>query len=323
MTVVSKDASGRIIAYSKGGDVKMLPNFLRGTTGIVGQDQKELLMITQSHVDEYACSGSRVLVAAFKKLNEPEFKCFFKRYKEAASSITRRQELIEEAFLQIENNMRLIGCTAVEDKIQDGVKEAIHDFKTARIKVMMLTGDKKETAVTIAQLSGIIEREKLVWIEPPGDIPLKDQYLQIIKDIKSNSSKSALVINGDMLEQSITYHTSEFKQVFNEVVSIICNRAAPAQKALIVRWVRENFSGVSLAIGDGANDVSMIQSSNVGVGIMGKEGTQAALASDFIIYRFNFLKKLLFVHGRYNYLRTSKVVLICIYKNLACILPLC
>jgi len=83
------------------------------------------------------------------------------------------------------------------------------------------------------------------------------------------------------------------------------------------------YSGVCLAIGDGANDVSMILSSNVGIGLMGKEGTQAALAADFIIYRFCFLKKLLFIHGRYSYLRTSKVVLICIYKNLACILPLC
>jgi len=85
----------------------------------------------------------------------------------------------------------------------------------------------------------------------------------------------------------------------------------------------ETYSGVCLAIGDGANDVSMIQASNVGIGIMGREGSQAALASDFIIYRFSFLKILLFIHGRYNYLRTSKVVLICIYKNLACILPLC
>jgi len=67
----------------------------------------------------------------------------------------------------------------------------------------------------------------------------------------------------------------------------------------------------------------MILSSNVGIGIMGKEGNQAALAADFIIYRFCFLKKLLFIHGRYSYLRTSKVVLICIYKNLACVLPLC
>jgi len=85
----------------------------------------------------------------------------------------------------------------------------------------------------------------------------------------------------------------------------------------------KTYSGVCLAIGDGANDVSMIQTSNVGVGIMGKEGTQAALASDFIINRFSFLKNLLFIHGRFNYLRTSKVVLMCIYKNLACILPLC
>merc|ERR1719382_2404599 len=94
-----------------------------------------------------------------------------------------------------------------------------------------------------------------------------------------------------------------FKKVFEKVNSIICNRAAPAQKAYVVKWAMMTYSGVCLAIGDGANDVSMIQASNVGIGIMGKEGTQAALASDFIIYRFAFLKKLLFVHGHYNYLR--------------------
>jgi len=222
--------------------------------------------------------------------------------------------------------MRLSGCTAVEDQIQDGVLEVVKDFKKAKIKVMMLTGDKMETAVTIGQLSGIISGEKVFEIERPVDnIPsIGEQYTHIFSQLKSAvSTRSCLVINGEMLEESISSHESKFKQVFELVDSMICNRAAPAQKAYVVRWVMKTYSGICLAIGDGANDVSMIQASNVGIGIMGQEGTQAALASDFIIYRFCFLKKLLFVHGHYNYLRTSKVVLICIYKNLACILPLC
>jgi len=222
--------------------------------------------------------------------------------------------------------MRLSGCTAVEDQIQDGVLDVVKDLKKAKIKVMMLTGDKMETAVTIGELSGIITAEKVFEIERVSDkVPsLEEQYERVHYDLRNaGSEKSCLVINGEMLEESISDYESEFKEVFDKIDSMICNRAAPAQKAYIVRWVMKTYSGVCLAIGDGANDVSMIQASNVGIGIMGQEGTQAALASDFIIYRFCFLKKLLFVHGHYNYLRTSKVVLICIYKNLACILPLC
>merc|ERR1719397_1543081 len=193
---------------------------------------------------------------------------------------------------------------------------------------MMLTGDKMETAVTIGKLSGIIGGEKGGWIEPPSDKkkmpPLEDQYIKVLQELRASANvRSSLVINGKMLEESIKNFESEFKDVFDRVDSIICNRAAPAQKAYIVKWAMKTFSGVCLAIGDGANDVSVIQASNVGVGMMGKEGNQAALASDFIIYRFCFLKRLLFVHGRYSYLRTSKVVLICIYKNLACVLPIC
>jgi len=325
MTVVSKDANGKIFVYCKGADVKMLPDQAKGT-GIIGPYQSDLIDLTVRHMDEFASAGSRILVAGYKEMSQREYDEFWQIYDDAANAIDQRQERIEDAFITIETNMRLLGCTAVEDQIQDGVSEVVKDLKRAHIKVMMLTGDKMETAVTIGQLSGIISGENLVEIERPSrKIPsLDEQYTKIITNLKILSSvRSALVINGEMLEDSISHYEEQFKEVFERVDSIICNRAAPAQKAYIVRWAMKTFSGVSLAIGDGANDVSMIQASNVGIGIMGKEGTQAALAADFIIYRFCFLKKLLFVHGRYSYLRTSKVVLICIYKNLACVLPIC
>jgi len=325
MTVVSKDAEGRIFAYCKGADVKILPDQESGI-GIIGTNQCDLVDLTENHMDEFASAGSRILVAAYRELRPTECIEFFKKYDAAANAIDHRQDRIEDAFLSIENKMQLLGCTGVEDQIQDGVMQVVRDFKRAHIKVMMLTGDRMETAVTIGQLCGIISGENIVEIESPTKklLSISDQYSKIIKQLETTpSERFVLVINGEMLEQSISHHEDEFRQVFDRVNGIICNRAAPAQKAYIVRWTMRTYSGVCLAIGDGANDVSMIQVSNVGIGIMGKEGTQAALAADFIIYRFCFLKKLLFIHGRYSYLRTSKVVLICIYKNLACVLPLC
>jgi len=325
MTVVVKDVQGKYFAYCKGADVRLFPDPVTGT-GIIGSEQVDLIRVTKKHIDEFASAGSRILVAAWRELKPKEFAEFETAYKEAANAIHQREELIETAFALIERDMRLIGCTAVEDQIQTGVMEVIGDFKKAKIKVMMLTGDKMETAVTIGKLSGIIGGEKVIQIEQPSDKipPLNVQYKKLLTELRTDDSeRTCLVINGRMLEESITQHESEFQEVFGKVESIICNRAAPAQKAWMVSWVKNTNPGVVLAIGDGANDVSMLQASNVGIGIVGEEGTQAALASDFAINRFSFLKRVLFVHGHYNYIRTSKVVLMCIYKNLACILPLC
>ena len=92
---------------------------------------------------------------------------------------------------------------------------------------------------------------------------------------------------------------------------MICCRVSPIQKAEVVQMVQESAVGhqISLAIGDGANDVAMIQKADVGVGISGNEGLQAANSSDFAIAQFRFLARLLFVHGAWNYMRVSKVLL--------------
>ena len=100
---------------------------------------------------------------------------------------------------------------------------------------------------------------------------------------------------------------------------LIACRVSPLQKAQIVRLVRDNVkpTPITLAIGDGANDVSMIQEAHVGVGISGKEGLQAVNNSDFAVAQFEFLRRLLLVHGRWNYRRVCKVILYSFYKNIA------
>ena len=92
-------------------------------------------------------------------------------------------------------------------------------------------------------------------------------------------------------------------------------RATPLQKAYIVRIVKEELGQHTLAVGDGANDVSMIQTADVGVGISGMEGMQAVMASDFAISRFKFMERLLLVHGHWNYDRLARMVLYFFYKN--------
>lgn len=113
-------------------------------------------------------------------------------------------------------------------------------------------------------------------------------------------------------------------EVMQHCVAVIACRVSPKQKAQLVRLVKQCVSPepVTLAIGDGANDVGMIQEAHVGVGISGNEGQQAVNASDFAVAQFRFLKRLLLVHGRWNYRRMSKVVLYSFYKNLVLVMTL-
>lgn len=98
--------------------------------------------------------------------------------------------------------------------------------------------------------------------------------------------------------------------------AVICCRVSPLQKALVVKLVKKNQKSILLAIGDGANDVSMIQAAHVGVGISGVEGLQAARSADIAISQFRFLKKLLLVHGAWSYQRLSKLIL-CTFDTLS------
>uniref|UniRef100_A0A914ZBV5 Phospholipid-transporting ATPase n=1 Tax=Panagrolaimus superbus TaxID=310955 RepID=A0A914ZBV5_9BILA len=126
----------------------------------------------------------------------------------------------------------------------------------------------------------------------------------------------ALVINGNSLVHALK---PKFERMFLEIgclmISVICCRVTPLQKAQVVDLVKRNKKAVTLSVGDGANDVSMIKTAHIGVGISGQEGMQAVLASDFSIAQFRFLQRLLLVHGRWSYFRMSKFLRYFFYKN--------
>ena len=153
--------------------------------------------------------------------------------------------------------------------------------------------------------------------------PTKQSHHTIDETDATIDKQPALILNGDALEMCLHPQlVDKFITLFEYCSTIVCNRCNPAQKAMLVAMAKNKLDGVALAIGDGANDVSMIQASNVGIGIMGKEGTQASLAADFVIHRFKHIIRLLFVHGRYSFLRTSQVSLISLYKNMAFMLTI-
>lgn len=147
-----------------------------------------------------------------------------------------------------------------------------------------------------------------------GSLPLEAEGTS-----PSTKGSRALVIEGAALKHM--FGDAELEQLLFAVAShcdaVIACRVSPKQKAELVRLVRQNVvpEPGTLAIGDGANDVGMIQEAHVGVGISGKEGQQAVNASDFAISQFRFLEDLVLIHGRWNFFRMSTVVLFQFYKN--------
>jgi len=131
----------------------------------------------------------------------------------------------------------------------------------------------------------------------------------------------AMIIDGVSLQIALFNYQLELLELAELCKTVICCRVTPLQKALTLRLVKHNRKRICLGIGDGANDVSMIRAANVGVGIMGKEGSQAARSADYAIQRFKHLKPLLTIHGRYSFIRLSLLIQYAFYKNITFILP--
>jgi phospholipid-translocating ATPase len=272
------------------------------------------------HVDDFATEGLRTLLYAFRHLSEHEYTEWKSIYLAATTSLVERQEKIEHAADLLETKLELLGATAIEDKLQKGVPDAIDRFRRAGIRMWMLTGDKRETAINIGNSCRLIKDFSTVIVldHLTSDLHVQmDEARARISDV--NTAHSVLVVDG----QSLTTIDADqaLRGLFSDVAihadSVICCRASPSQKASLVKTIRTKVKGsVTLAIGDGANDIAMIQEAHVGIGIAGKEGLQAARTSDYSIAQFRFLLKLLLVHGRWNYVRICKYLLGTLWKEL-------
>lgn len=161
------------------------------------------------------------------------------------------------------------------------------------------------------------ERHRLLAVEAESPALDEENRQDEYEDNEENIDAFALVIDGKTLQYVLDAESRDiFLELSTKCQSVICCRVSPLQKALVVKLVKKRMKSITLAIGDGANDVGMIQAAHVGVGISGHEGLQAARSADFAISQFRYLKKLLLVHGTWSYARLSKVILFSFYKNI-------
>ncbi|KJR88558.1 phospholipid-translocating ATPase [Sporothrix schenckii 1099-18] len=274
------------------------------------------------HIDDFASEGLRTLLFAYRYVEEDDYRKWRTLYQDATTSLVNRQERIEAAADLIEQGFDLAGATAIEDKLQQGVPETIDKMRRANIKIWMLTGDKRETAINIAHAARICKPFSEIYVLDAliDQDHLQERIASTLVDVgRGMTPHSVVVIDGHTL--SVVEAQEEMRILFFDLVarvdSVICCRASPSQKATLVKCIRQRVpSSMTLAIGDGANDIAMIQASHVGIGISGREGLQAARISDYSIAQFRFLQRLLLVHGRWNYARTGKYILGTFWKEM-------
>ena len=289
---------------------------------------------TTQHLVKFADDGLRTLTVAFKQISESEFSDWQTRYKivlsnhvEQEKRKNKEENLIDQLMSEIENNLELLGATAIEDKLQEEVPETIKSLSLAGIKIWILTGDKQETAINIAWACQLIDQSMEIIVINGDNAKSQDELIELLERSKADFEKIpekmySLVIDGSILQIILQEEKkARCEQLFVELSlkckAVVCCRVSPKQKAEVVKLVRRHLRNERLlAVGDGANDVGMIQSADVGIGISGLEGMQAVNAADFALGRFKFLKRLLLLHGRNNYRRTSKLVILILYKNI-------
>ncbi|KAH7726090.1 Protein TAT-4 b [Aphelenchoides avenae] len=299
---------GQHILLCKGADDQVLENL--SPEFVESEEGAEILEKSNAQLRRYANKGLRTLCLAMRVIPREEYEEWMETREFVESSCTdENDEILTESSSKLERNLRLLGVTAIEDSLQDGVTETIESLRAAGIQIWVLTGDKLETAMNIARSCHLFKQDAEILVLGKARDVEREETAEVIFNGNFNAVMSSELVK--MLKEG----DEKVIEVAERSTSILCYRMTPAEKADVVKSVKKTLKGKVLAIGDGANDVPMILDADVGVGISGREGLQAVMASDFAFSRFRFLRKFLLVHGHWNYYRLASVLLYFLYKN--------
>uniref|UniRef100_A0A803ST16 Phospholipid-transporting ATPase n=1 Tax=Anolis carolinensis TaxID=28377 RepID=A0A803ST16_ANOCA len=358
MSVITREPNGAIRLYCKGADTVIYERLHRN------DPQKQT---TERALDIFASETLRTLCLCYKDISNEEYEAWNKKFMAASVALRNRDEALDKVYEEIEQNLILLGATAIEDKLQDGVPETISKLSKADIKIWVLTGDKKETAENIGFSCELLTDETTIYYGENISALLQTRLENQKNRTGSNANSShgdnenffppggnrALIITGSWLNEILLEKKKKKKKLLKlkfprtmeekqkqmeskrraelnkeqqqrnfvdlacECNSVICCRVTPKQKAMVVDLVKRYKKAITLAIGDGANDVNMIKTAHIGVGISGQEGMQAVMSSDYSFGQFRYLQRLLLVHGRWSYIRMCKFLRYFFYKNFA------
>uniref|UniRef100_A0A671MA80 Phospholipid-transporting ATPase n=1 Tax=Sinocyclocheilus anshuiensis TaxID=1608454 RepID=A0A671MA80_9TELE len=280
MSVIVQTKSGETLLFCKGADSSIFPRV-----------KPEEVDRIRMHVERNA-TGYRTLCVAYKQLSAEEYAVADTGLREARLALQDREQKLMAMYNQVETGMSLIGATAVEDRLQEEAAETMEALQGAGMKVWVLTGDKMETAKSTCYACRLFQRgtELLeLTVRTLEDGRLKLSFLSC-RSWSTANQDYGFIIDGATLslvmnpsrEADASQYRSLFLQICQNCTAVLCCRMAPLQKAQIVKMVKNSKgSPITLSIGDGANDVSMILEAHVGIGIKGKEGRQAVRNSDY------------------------------------------
>ncbi|KIM37884.1 hypothetical protein M413DRAFT_448154 [Hebeloma cylindrosporum] len=302
MGIVVRDTqTGEISFLQKGADVVMAKIVQRNDW-------------LEEETGNMAREGLRTLVMARKRISGTLYAEFKDAYHAASISLEGRNEAMAGVIDKyLEHDLELLGLTGVEDKLQDDVRGTLELLRNAGIRIWMLTGDKVETARCIAISTKLVARGQ--YIHEMSKVRDSDQVRDHLEFLQ-NKLDCCLVIDGESLQLCLNLFKNEFIEIATKLSAVVACRCSPTQKADVARLIRAFTKKRVCCIGDGGNDVSMIQAADVGVGIVGKEGKQASLAADFSVTQFSHLTKLLLWHGRNSYRRSAKLAQFVIHRGL-------
>lgn len=298
--------TGRLIFYLKGADVVLINKVPERMRGFLGDSCETL-----------ARQGLRTLIITQKAVKEEDYKAWKAMFLEAQLS-ANRAENTRKVIELLEKDMEFLGITGVEDKLQVDVRVSIESIRNAGIQFWMLTGDKIETAMCIAISTSLkTNQQEFFVMRDMSDVQIIERRLvEFGNHLNKSRDLTVLVIDGQSISTVTKYNEEMFFSLACKVPTVIACRCSPTQKAYITDRIKFYTKKKTLGIGDGGNDVGMILTADVGVGIVGKEGKQAALASDFSINRFKDVVNLLLWHGRNSYRRGAVMAQFVIHRGL-------
>ena len=315
MGIILKDPSTNEITF-----------YLKGAENVIVKtiEDEEVKKCILDKSNQLAKEGLRTLVLTKKTLTQNEYDKWRNEYDNACASLGNREQEKLKAISKLECDMDFLCVTGVEDLLQDKIIITIESLRSAGIKIWMLTGDKSETAKCISISTGIKPDDKKFY-EILNDPSLKNttdmiksitKQLNSFKKLQSKHDDYILLLEGPVIDICLHNLSSLFCSAASLSSSVICCRCSPTQKSQIVRTMKQYTQMRTLSIGDGGNDVAMIQEADVGIGIVGKEGLQASLQSDFSIIKFCHIKNLLLWWGRVGYNNTSTMANFVIHRGL-------
>uniref|UniRef100_S4RDT0 Phospholipid-transporting ATPase n=1 Tax=Petromyzon marinus TaxID=7757 RepID=S4RDT0_PETMA len=336
MSVIVRNAEGRLKLYCKGADSVIFER--------LHPCNQQLVNITADHLSAFAGEGLRTLCLAYRDLDEASFEEWQERHHEANTSLQGREELLAAVYDEIEQNMMLLGATAIEDKLQEGVPETIAKLALANIKIWVLTGDKQaatRAAFYRSSLISIVRKNVhlilmsslltvLCFIHPINERSVEPLHGVFISSTLGRLHKMAVVVmvvvivadcagrvcNGVNLAVRLgAVLKDDFLAAVASNHSSVALRLTANSESENTRFVAKQWIGLN--DGRPSHNCIVIETAHIGVGISGQEGMQAVLSSDYSFAQFRFLQRLLLVHGRWSYLRMCKFLCYFFYKNFA------